>query len=163
MVKKGGKNAVSIADKRRWKIGSAIIIVSFAIVIGLLIWLSYTGSTKEIVAVADQFKPDPSWELKSEAIEPPRTFCGNIECPSVNRQWQTSNLINREELSSILKRSGWNFTIQGTCFMQNNRYHSDSIEVCSADGFVNNYVIKISVSGSNPSGSSYIGINIEEK
>ena len=162
MVKRGGKNAVSKADKRRWKIGSAIIIVAFSVVVGLLLWLSYTGSSKEIVGVADQFKPDPSWQLKSEAIEPPRTFCGDVECPSVFRSWATNGVIGRDKLQAQLMESGLNFKITGDCILKPNVY-GGGLPLCMASGVIDGYIIKVTVNGSNSPGSSSVGLNVKRQ
>ncbi len=159
MVKRGGKNAVSKADKRRWKIGSAIIIVAFSVIVGLLLWLSYTGSSKEIVAVADQFKPDPSWQLKSEAIEQPRTFCGDVECPSVFRLWKTDYLLSKDEFQKLITISGWDFTINGDCKLNSNIFGT-SLPICSASGVINSYQVNISIRGSNEPDSSQVSLNI---
>ena len=162
MVKKGGKKAISKADKRRWKIGSAIIIASFSIAVGLLLWLSYTGSTKEIVAVADQFKPDPSWELKSEAIEPPRTFCGDVECPSVFRLWGTENQLSKSEFQKIINLAGWNFPVDEDCEVNPNVFGT-SLPTCTASGAIDGYRVSLSVRGSSSPDSYQVSLNVTKE
>lgn len=159
MVKRGGKSAVSKADKRRWKIGSAIIIVLFSVIVGFLLWLSYTGSSKEIVAVADQFKPDPSWQLKSEAIEPPRTFCIDIECPSVWRQWQTNSLLSQEDFSKIIKKTNWDLSLDEGCDFSNIQ-NGENTKVCSAMGLVDGYTTTLTIRTTGTDKKHSIGLSI---
>ena len=164
MIKKGGKKAVSKGGKRRWKIASAIIIFSLSIVIGLLLWLSYTGSSKEIEAVANQFKPDASWELISERITPPMTFClDSVECPSIARRWKTETLLTRSEFVETLHRAGWNFEVEGSCVLDNPNRYGDSIGVCSASGVIESYEISVEVSSSNPAEKYSIAYSIKKK
>lgn len=162
MIKKSAKRPTS-KQKRNWKIGSAIIIAFFALIISFLIWFFYVGSTKEIVAIADQFKPDPAWQLKSETIEPPRSFCLDVECPSVSRKWKIGNLLNRDEFAKLVHFSGWNFDINGNCVLEDKNRYSDSIEVCSASGTDKGYKISITVTSSNPAGNSQVGLFIKKE
>jgi hypothetical protein len=154
MVKKD-KNS-----KLGWKIGSVIIIAFFAAIIGFLIWFFYVGSTKEIVAVADQFKTDPSWDLSSERVEPPRNFCIDIECPSLSRQWKTDSILSKEELREYLKMSGWDFNIEGDCLVDKN-ISGTAITLCSASGVVNGYKVTVYISGSSTPDSEGIGLSVD--
>lgn len=163
MVKVGSKKQISPADKRRWQIGSAIVIALLIAFIALLSWIFYVGSSKDIVAVADQFKPDPSWELKSESIVPPQTLCIDVECPSVWRQWKTPNTLSIKELTNVLNTSQLDLAIKGDCNLIDPNRYGNNIDICSASGVYNEYNIDVTVSRSNPSGNSWVGLNISKR
>lgn len=163
MVKQGGrkqKNTPKIG-KHQWIIGGAIIALSTLLLV-FLSWFFYTGSTKEIVAVADQFKPDSSWELVSENIQPPATVCIDIECPSVHRSWNTHTLISKEKLVKQINLSGWSFHIDNDCILSPDIFGA-GITVCSAKGVIGDYAVTVSINGSNSPGSAYISLSIERR
>lgn len=90
-----------------WKYFSRILIVlsiAAALFIGFMIFaLFYRGSTKPILAVADKFKPDSSWRLTQESIEPPMLLCiGDLPCPNASRTWERDTPATRDELLSYL-------------------------------------------------------------
>lgn len=148
--------------KLEWKIGSAIIIV----VLGLLVWgvvsLFWMGGTEKIEAVANQLKPGRDWILTQEHIETPKSFCGDVECPSVYRQWKTDHPLTKDELSSLLSRTGWNFEIKNSCSLD--PYATGNyLTFCSAQGVSGEYRIIVSISGSNPPGESWVSLNVNEK
>lgn len=86
-------------------------VVAFIIVAigGLTAYVSWQGDPKEIIAVADQFKPDDSWTLDSEGLTPPKLLCfaGSGHCPHISRTWKTPQAIDYDQLQSILSKSGW--------------------------------------------------------
>jgi hypothetical protein len=90
-----------------WKYFSRILIVlsiATALFIGFMIFaLFYRGSTKPILAVADKFKPDSSWRLTQESIEPPMVLCiGDLPCPNASRTWERDRPATKDELLSYL-------------------------------------------------------------
>lgn len=88
-------------------IGSLIVAVSLFFVIGF-----WPGSTKNVVAVANQFQPGSGWKLESERISPPRLICLQADCGEVRRAW-TSSAISRDvrgELKSLVS----SFTTEST-------------------------------------------------
>lgn len=148
--------------KLEWKIGSVIIIIA----LGLMAWgitsLFWMGGTEKIEAVANQLKPREGWVLTQEQIETPKSFCGDVTCPSVHRQWETESLLTKEELSTLLHQTGWNFEIKGDCTI--NPYITGGyLTLCSAKGIEGEYRVSVSVSGSNPAGKSWVSLNVEEK
>lgn len=90
--------------------------VPVIVIIGFLFGLLYTGSTKEIVAVADQFQPDPSWKLESETITPPRIICIDSVCPQVFRSWSLkSDSSSIDDIKSKLRVFGNNISSEYSC------------------------------------------------
>lgn len=159
--KKKPTSSPSPTDRRRWKIGSAIIIGFFIAAIAFFGWLFYVGSPKEIVAVADQFKPDPSWTLENEHVVPPQTMCIDVECPSLSKTWATKHLLTREELQKRLDISGWEFQIDGDCLIKGN-YYGTALPVCSARGIINNFEVVVSIRGSASEDSFEVNLSINE-
>ena len=159
MIKSTTEDGVSRFRKRKWVfLGVLVFIVAN---IGFIIWFFHVGSTNEIESVANQFKPDTSWKLTTSDIQPPRTLCIDVECPRVLKQWESKTAITADDLSLLLKKSGWDFRIDGDCVLDNPNRYGDSVEVCSASGFINGYDVSVSVSSSNPPVNYQVGLNIE--
>lgn len=119
------------------------ILLFITLLAGAVIWLGWSGSTKDIEAVANQFKPDSSWELAGSSITPPRTICLEGGCPSLGRVWKTGSVVDAEELQNILDKSGWSGINLGdrSCF---DRLVAESNDLsCSADGEINQYAVQI--------------------
>jgi len=153
------KKSVSNANKQRriiiWVTAALLIVIG-----GYTAWSLFEGSSSEVVAVANQFKPDSSWELKAESIQGSRKICIDVECPSVWRQWKTDNLVSKDELVRNLHASGWNFEIEGDCKLDQNAF-GGGLPVCSAKGVVNDYDVTVTVNGSNSPDSFSVGLNVK--
>lgn len=151
-------------EKRNWMIGSGVIITLLICFAGAIYGLFfYTGSTKEIVAVADQLQVDPSWKLDSESIHPPQSFCIDVECPSVSRNWITSNPIEKSDLEQITKASGWNLSIDGNCNLDRLLAGSPT-GYCEARGVVDEYEVIVAAIGSSSSPDEYrLSLSVVEK
>lgn len=121
-----------------------LVIVSF---IAFFNWITAPGDTKEILAVASQFKSDTSWHLKYDQLEPPRKAClGDIACPSISRTWETGKVVNYDELNMILNQSGWkNVQIEKDCLERTKDFNKP---ICPASGKVGNYSVQIFISES---------------
>lgn len=151
------KKSVSNANRQRriiiWVTAALLIVIG-----GYTAWSVFEGSSSEVVAVANQFKPDSSWELKAESIQGSRKICIDVECPSVWRQWKTDNLVSKDELSQNLHASGWNFEIEGDCVLD----PADKVEdkkVCSASGTADGYTVLVTIRSSNSPKHSLVGLN----
>jgi hypothetical protein len=151
------------SNKKKWLIGTLAVFGVLVIgLIGFISWaFGYEGSTNEIVAVADQFKVDPSWKQTENDIQPKKFFCGDISCPRVLRSWQSDGSLSRDQLSALLTNSGWEFKIENDCIQKPNDY-SVRATVCSAEGVVSGYRVSVSVSKSNPPKDFIIQIDVEE-
>ena len=147
--------------KLEWKIGSVVLIVFFGLFVWGIVSLFWTGSSKEIQSVADQFQADSSWKLTQNQIEGPKNWCGDLVCPSVSRQWKTDHTLSKEELKSVLNKSGWDFPINESCLPNKNAFGAH-ITACSAKGIVDKYRISVSISASNPPSESWVGLRVEE-
>lgn len=135
-------------SKLGWKIGSAILIVLFGLVIGFIIWFFYIGSPKEIISVADQFKPKSEWKLTQNHVEPPRNFCVDVRCPSLGRSWTLPEKINRERFEQIAYIGKTKLTIANDCFEKDG--DGNVIESCDASAIIDGYDVLLSYSGSIP-------------
>lgn len=163
MVKQGGrkqKNTPKIG-KHQWVIGGAIIALSTLLLV-FLSWFFYTGSTKEIVAVADQFKPDSSWELVSENIQPPATVCIDVECPSIWRQWRSNTTASSETFRSLLKQVRWNLKIDTDC-NYNDAGLGKNLKLCSASGVTDNYLVEVTIRNDSTPSTTLVGLSIKKE
>lgn len=125
-------------------IGLPLLVVGFIFI--------YQGSPKEIVAVADQFQPDESWQLTTERIVPPAFTCLEANCPSVHRTWETGDNITKQEFQKVLNDSGWNFVIEDDCLPRANITGSGQT-LCGAKGHIGDYQINVNAVGGNDSQS----------
>ncbi|HET8884133.1 MAG TPA: hypothetical protein VFM68_01540 [Candidatus Saccharimonadales bacterium] len=116
-------------------IGAPVIIVAFIFL--------YQGSPKEIVAVADQFQSDNSWQLTDERVVSPAIICFEANCPSVHRNWQTDGMLTKEELQTVLNNSGWNFEVEGDCVPEERISGGEG--VCGASGTIQQYTVDMHV------------------
>jgi hypothetical protein len=130
-----------INQKRNWRIGSAIVVALFALLIGFLAWLLYVGSPKEVISVADQFKPGLGWNLTQNQIDPPRNVCIDIKCPGVTRTWVSSSYMTKQGFESLIKTSGWKLYYEDGCFDTTDILQAS----CWAHGVINGYRVVLSV------------------
>ena len=121
--------------------GSGVIGGGIAVFLFLLF---YEGSTEPIIAIADKFHPDSSWELVSERVEPPRIACLNdVACPSLHRMWRTEHALSYDELKRFVQQSGLDMTIEGDCLPKLNLSGVNSM--CSANGESNKMSVTVNV------------------
>lgn len=135
--------------KLEWKIGSVIIIGFFVLLIGFIVWFFYVGSPKEIVSVADQFKPGSDWILKGEHIEPPRNSCVDVDCPSVSRRWSLPHELDEKQFEDIAWIGKTHLTPTGSCFEKNK--DGKVIKLCDAVGLIDGYNVTLTYTGNHHS------------
>lgn len=133
--------------KRVWKVIGIIAIIVAVLLAAFLYWTTWTGSSKEIETVANQFKPDPSWQQVTNQVIPPKTTCLDEECPSVHRRWKTNANLTKEEFRRVLEDSGWNFNIEDDCQPSSNVSSSGGQSLCSVSGMKNGYSVRVVVEG----------------
>ncbi len=119
------------------------LIIVIAAVLGIGIWtLFWTGSTKDVEAVADKFHPPSAWTLVDEQVEPPRMVClGDVPCPQVTRTWKGDSEISYGDLKKMLADAGWDFAIQGDCTLSDNA--SGNVSLCHASGNVDGFGVYV--------------------
>ena len=142
---------------KRKKIILFSTITLFMLLIGGWAFLtSWTGSPKDILVVANQFKVDNSWKLESEALLPPKILClaSSGHCPHISRTWKVQEAIDHDQLQSILNRSGWN----KVKIDSPNCYHSSDPNSrrlpCYASGTVSGVI-------NNKSGEYYVSVSTD--
>lgn len=106
---------LGVGVKKAARITIISLVVVF-VVAGVVAWAAtWTGSTKDIRAVADQFRPPASWQLVDEMIEPPRMLClQDVACPSLHKSWKTSHIVTKGEFIEALSNIPVN-KVGGTC------------------------------------------------
>lgn len=123
-----------------------ITIIAGAVLLALAAFVAYialwTGSTKEIEAVANKFQPGDSWTLVSERIEPPRKLCLDAACPSLSRTWTMPQPLTREQFVETLP-SEYKAKVEGNCpeAIPDELFGQYS---CLAIGFTGGYKVNIS-------------------
>ena len=97
-----------------------MVLTALAIPIAIVAWLMWHGSPKEILAVADKFKPQEGWVLVHEEVRPPANFCGDQACPEVVREWKVPKFYEEEELTAIIiKAYGNDVSLRPDIFCNN--------------------------------------------
>ncbi|RYF28860.1 MAG: hypothetical protein EOO17_03780 [Chloroflexi bacterium] len=117
---------------------------------GFLFGLTYRGSTKDIVAVADQFQPDPSWKLESETINPPQIICIDSVCPQVVRSWRI-NYLTDQDILQIAKSYGGALKRDHECTPS---AMGGLVAICSFESTVDMYNVRFSILQDKESQSS---------
>lgn len=115
--------------------------VPVIVIMGFLFGLVYTGSTKEIIAVADQFQPDPSWTLESETITPPRIICIDSVCPQVVRSWSVGALAD-SDISLIASSYGGSTVRDRDCVSSG---MGGFVSICSFEAKIQKFTVRFSV------------------
>lgn len=135
-----------------WKYFSRTLIavsIAAALFIGFMIFaLFYRGSTKPILSVADEFKPDSSWRLAQEQVEPPRLLCiGSMSCPGVSRTWERDTPMTKDELLSYLPDS-WR------SYAEAPRACETRDQVMTCDIYITDKGYSVSIGSRKPHGNS---------
>ncbi len=143
MTKKPKKWTLSELPITFWSI-SVLVVVALIIV---AITSFHRLNTERILAVADKFIPNPSWELATDSLEPSRFLCLNsVPCPSIHRAWRTGEPLTRDELEQLLKQSNLSLSVSGDCKPHANQY--GGVAYCRAEGIINNMEVSIRVTAS---------------
>ena len=109
-----------VVVSKRSPVKTALLVLGFTFLlfIGFSAFaIFYTGSTKSIKETADTFRPDDTWTLISEDIEPPRLLCLNGQaCPSIHKTWKRSPVASSEtEVTRYLRRTNWLIDDMSSC------------------------------------------------
>lgn len=147
--------------KLEWKVGSAIIIIFFALLTWLIAGYFYVGSSKEIVSTADQFKPGADWMLKKEHIEPPRNSCIDTVCPQVYRAWSLPQKLDKQQFEQLAKVGVNKLAIAKSCLEKNES--GQVIELCDAAGTIDGYKFALSYSGNGYDDSPKVTLIVEKR
>ena len=123
-----------------------MVLTALAIPITIVAWMMWHGSPKEILAVADKFKPQEGWQLKHETIYPPANFCIGQRCPSVWRFWETSEYYDNTKVEEFLKQAyGSNVAIEFEHDCELGEVVSDKTpsKYCEANTIVDQYIVSV--------------------
>lgn len=124
--------------------------------IGVFMFL-YKGNTGPILAVANKFQPNDSWELNDEQITAPAIFC-LYTCPEVTRQWSRSYRIGNDEFLKYISLAGWHISTKLPCESNTDEPNLMKCNASSTDG---RYKVKIE-SGPSSSDGYKIWIRVDE-
>jgi hypothetical protein len=126
-------------------IGVMVVVVVALLGAAAGYWLTWTGSSKDIETVANQFKADSSWELKRNRVEPPRNICIDVKCPEVARTWTLEKTLSGDELINKLSMAGWtNVELENPACFERLKTTENNLS-CSAYGEVEKYTVQVYV------------------
>lgn len=113
-------------------------VAALIILAGLLIYaVSWRGSTKDIEAVADSFKPLDGWRQTDSRIVPPQFLCLMGNCPEVYKSWEYKNSIGYEDIKKFVNHD----RLLGI----DDRCKANNLDVCEFNGRRNGYQYRIHV------------------
>lgn len=113
-------------------------VAALIILAGLLIYaVSWRGSTKDIEAVADSFKPLDGWRQTDSRIVPPQFLCLMGNCPEVYKSWEYKNSIGYEDIKKFVNHD----RLLGI----DDRCRTNNLDVCEFNGRRNGYQYRIHV------------------
>lgn len=135
----------------------ALLILFITTTAFMIFW---RGSTKDIEAVAGQFRPPASWKLESQLVRPPAIVClDGGTCPELSRIWAIDGRITKQQFTSLIYDAGWQFSVDSECSMPNNVSGVD-VGVCAASGIYQHYKIALAVSEDSTSHQQRLAIDI---
>lgn len=127
---------------KRWKRLILYALLPIVAIGGFLYWFTWTGSTDDIIRVADQFKVPSTWKLVSDHADPPRTICLDGSCPGLSRNWTTNDTVAEKYFTDIIKQSGWsNISLKPGCL--DDEYSTAKTHICNAHGKIEKYNVQI--------------------
>lgn len=128
--------------------------VGLMVLVGLAAWLVlWRGSTKDIEAVADSFKPLDGWQQTKHDIVPPKAICLMGNCPEVYKAWVYKDFINYDDIKKFTNNDKL-LEIEDGCKDKN-------LDVCEFSGKRNGYQYRINVSRRDDMTS--IGLTVRER
>lgn len=81
-------------------------VAALIVLAGLLIYaVSWRGSTKDIEAVADSFKPLDGWQQTDSRVVPPRFLCFSGACPEASKSWTIKDKITQNSVKRFIGNS----------------------------------------------------------
>lgn len=114
----------------------ALFFVAALIVLaGLLIYaVSWRGSTKDIEAVADSFKPLDGWLQTDSRIVPPQFLCLMGNCPEVSKSWTVNSKITQNDVKKFIENFSQVNTSHSQCVDYDDSRALDSCEYVGERG-----------------------------
>ena len=114
------------------------VVISLMVLAGLVICLVlWRGSTKDIEAVADSFKPLDGWQQTKYKVVPPQFLCLMGNCPEVYKVWVYKDFINYDDIKK--------FTNDDKLLEIEDRCKDKNLDVCEFNGKRNGYQYRIHV------------------
>ncbi len=132
----------------------AYVVISLVVLAGLVICLVlWRGSTKDIEAVADSFKPLDGWQQTNRDVVPPKAICLMGNCPEVYKAWVYKDFINYDDIKK--------FTSNDKLLEIEDRCKDKNLDVCEFNGKRNGYQYRIHVARRDEMTS--IGLIVRER
>jgi hypothetical protein len=79
------------------------LFVGLVVLVGLIVCLvSWRGSTKDIEAVADSFRPLDGWQQTKYEVVPPQFLCFSGACPEISKAWTVPNQIKQKDVKKFI-------------------------------------------------------------
>jgi hypothetical protein len=107
--------AIGSVARRPGRRAALVWIGGVVVLLGTIAWAVVPGSTRPIVATAQELSVPSSWRLVREHVTPPRVLCwGGDPCPSLYRTWSVGALVEHGELEDLIAATGWEVSMDPT-------------------------------------------------
>ena len=136
-------------------------VATLIVLAGLLIYaVSWRGSTKDIEAVADSFKPLDGWLQTDSRIVPPQFLCLMGNCPEMSKSWIVKSKITQNDVKKFIE----NFSQVNTNHSQCVDYEdSRALDSCEYVGERGGYQFSVMVDYKNSTNDTEIHLFIRRK
>jgi len=136
-------------------------VAALIVLAGLLIYaVSWRGSTKDIEAVADSFKPLDGWRQTDSRIVPPQFLCLMGNCPEMSKSWIVKSKITQNDVKKFIE----NFSQVNTNHSQCVDYEdSRALDSCEYVGERGGYQFSVMVDYKNSTNDTEIHLFIRRK
>ncbi len=115
------------------------------VLVSLIVWASWRGDSTEIVTKADDLAIPSDWKLTSEKIIKPQNFClEKSGCPSVERRYESTRMLDKRQFQEVLGWNGENTDILGECEIPSENVSGSSISICGGERQIDDHYYSVS-------------------
>lgn len=137
------------------------LFVGLMVLVGLAAWLVlWRGSTKDIEAVADSFRPLEGWQQTKYKVVPPQFLCLMGNCPEMSKSWIVKGKITQNDAKKFIENFSQVNTSHSQCVDYDDGTALDSCEYVGERG---RYQFSVMVEYKNSTNDTEIYLFIRRK
>lgn len=137
------------------------LFVGLMVLVGLVICLVlWRGSTKDIEAVADSFRPLEGWQQTKYKVVPPQFLCLMGNCPEMSKSWIVKGKITQNDAKKFIENFSQVNTSHSQCVDYDDGTALDSCEYVGERG---RYQFSVMVEYKNSTNDTEIYLFIRRK
>ena len=137
------------------------LFVGLMVLVGLIACLVlWRGSTKDIEAVADSFRPLDGWQQTKYKVVPPQFLCLMGNCPEMSKSWIVKGKITQNDAKKFIENFSQVNTSHSQCVDYDDGTALDSCEYVGERG---RYQFSVMVEYKNSTNDTEIYLFIRRK